>query len=389
MSDNTFEAIVIGVGSMGSAACYSLALRGYKVLGIEQFNSPHDKGAHGGQSRIIRKAYFEHPGYLPLLAESYSLWEKLEADCAEQIYYKTGLLYAGPPGHPVLQGVKSAALSNSIPLDSLSVTARENLFPEFDLSSSPEVLFEPEAGFLRPAKAIEILKNAAKKHGAVLHENEMLISWTKTKNGIRVQTDRAEYNARKLVFTAGAWTSRLLPSLPVSLTVTRQVLAWVRPRYPDLFSIGNFPCWMISNLERPGVLYGFPFLSKEKFGDPEGVKIAWHYPGTESDPDKVNREIDTEEITQLLRQVTEYIPDLKSAEHVASKTCLYTNSADENFVIDHLPGYDNDVVVACGFSGHGFKFVPVVGEILADLVLKGKSKYSIDFLSANRFSAAP
>jgi sarcosine oxidase len=159
----------------------------------------------------------------------------------------------------------------------------------------------------------------------------------------------------------------------------------MRPANPDDFSMSRFPCWLIADEDREGALYGFPFLSKEDFGDPPGVKIAWHFPGDPVDPDHVQREITPKEVYRLIQSVGEYLPALRDAELVAAKTCLYANSADEDFIIDHLPGYDKSVTIACGFSGHGFKFASVIGEILADLALEGKTSLPIKFLSLQRF----
>ncbi|HEY6063823.1 MAG TPA: FAD-dependent oxidoreductase, partial [Chitinophagaceae bacterium] len=169
------------------------------------------------------------------------------------------------------------------------------------------------------------------------------------------------------------------------LKITRQLIAWVKPGNEKKFLPENFPCWLIADDKRSGALYGFPFLREEQFGKPEGMKFAWHHPAAETDPDKVNRDILKQETDELLGWVSEYIPAVGNAELVTAKTCLYSNSADENFVIDHLPGYDKDVTIACGFSGHGFKFVSVVGEILADLAMNGKTSLPVGFLSLKRF----
>jgi sarcosine oxidase len=159
----------------------------------------------------------------------------------------------------------------------------------------------------------------------------------------------------------------------------------MEPENREMYSPGNFPCWLIADDKRAGALYGFPFLSKQLFGEPEGLKFAWHHAADETDPDSVNREISKNEIQQLVSDVAEYIPAVAGMKLAAAKTCLYTNSADENFIIDHLPGHDGNVTIACGFSGHGFKFVSVVGEILADLSINGKTEMPINFLRLNRF----
>ncbi len=204
-------------------------------------------------------------------------------------------------------------------------------------------------------------------------------------NGIKVVTGKDVYYTKKLVITAGAWAGKMISQLKNKLKITRQVIVWVKPQNEEIFRASRFPCWLIADDKRPGALYGFPFLDKQRFGEPEGLKFAWHNAADETDPDNVNREISKDELRQLINDVSEYIPAIADAEIVATKTCLYVNSPDENFIIDHLPGYDGDVTIACGFSGHGFKFVSVVGEILADLASEGKTELPIDFLRLKRF----
>jgi glycine/D-amino acid oxidase-like deaminating enzyme len=161
------------------------------------------------------------------------------------------------------------------------------------------------------------------------------------------------------------------------------MLAWVNPKKADVFSLGNFPCWFIEDPER-GMFYGFPILPSDKFEGPAGLKLAHHAPGQLWDADKVSTEnLKTDEGN--LRYVLEKYFSEAGLEILDVKHCLYTYSADENFIIDYLPDYDKQVVVACGFSGHGFKFVSVVGEILSDMAVRGKTELSIDFLSLERF----
>lgn len=380
MPVNNYDIIVIGVGSMGSAACYELAARGYSVLGLEQFSIPHEQGAHTGQSRIIRKAYFEHPDYVPLLERAYHNWKQLEQQTGEQVYHQTGIVYHGPPDHAVIAGVKGAAQIHSLQIENAA-----KKYSQFDLPTGFETIYEPEAGFLRPEKAITHYKDEAIKKGAVIQANEAVLEWKKENGQITVVSNKNTYHAKKLIITAGAWADKMIKGLNASLKVTRQLIVWVKPKNATNFLPENFPCWLIADDKRAGALYGFPYLSKEKFGEPEGMKFAWHHAATETDPDHVNRNISQKEINELLSWVAEYIPAVADAELSAAKTCLYTNTTDENFIIDHLPGCDKDVVIACGFSGHGFKFVSVVGEILADLAINGKTNLPVDFLSLKRF----
>lgn len=380
---NSFDVIVLGVGSMGSSACYYLSKEGYRVLGLEQFDISHEFGSHAGQSRIIRKAYFEHPDYVPLLQRAYQNWKKLEEETGEQVYFSTGICYFGSPGHEIIKGVKQSASLYGIEVKEFNTKTSATKFPQFKIPKHYECLHEPEAGFLTPEKAIKLYAQLAKKKGAEIHTREKVISWEKTKDGIIVRTDKNNYNCKKLVITAGPWSGKIIPGFQNKLKVTRQVIAWVKVKNENDFRLGNLPCWMIADQENPGVFYGFPVLSTEKFGEPSGLKLAHHFPKDEADPNHVNREVNADDKAKLEYALDKYFPGvLESFLH--SKVCLYTNTPDENFIIDKFSGYE-DVVIACGFSGHGFKFVSVVGEILADLTIKGKTELGIDFLSAKRF----
>jgi sarcosine oxidase len=384
-SATSFDVIVIGVGSMGSAACYYLAKRGYKVLGLEQFNISHELGSHAGQSRIIRKAYFEHQGYVPLLQKAYKNWNSIEQETNEQVYFKTGLLYAGSSDHEIIQGVKLSASLYNISLEQLSIGDASHPFPQFNFPESFEVLFEPEAGFIRPEKAIRLYAAEAKKNGAIIHTFEKVIEWNNDGEDIKVTTEKDTYHANKLIITAGAWAGKLVPAVADKIRVTRQFVAWVKTKDDKKFALNNFSCWMIGDDEKPGCYYGFPLLDTKKFDEPAGLKLAHHFPFQPADPDSVNRETTNQDIENLKYCLDKYLPGVfDSVLH--TKICLYANSPDENFIIDKLPGYEDNVSIACGFSGHGFKFASVVGEILADLAIEGKTSLPIEFLNAGRFN---
>jgi sarcosine oxidase len=380
----SFDVIVLGVGSMGSATCYNLAVSGVSVLGLEQFEIPHDQGSHAGQSRIIRKAYFEHPDYVPLLQRAYENWHAIENKTGSQVYFPTGLLYAGKSTDILIKGVRESATKYKINIESLSKSETTSRYPQFRIPEDYEVLFEPDAGFVTPERAISLFVEQAKSFGAQINAKEKVISWTQEAGIIKVITDKDSYTCKKLVITAGPWAGKMIPGLSSSLRVTRQVIAWVNPKQPKLFELQKSPCWMIDDDKHPGMYYGFPILSVDEFGLPAGMKLAYHYPGLTTDPDHVDRNPSKEEEQNLIAALDRYLPEAYSSTHVL-KTCLYTNTPDEHFVIDFLPNFEHDVVIAAGFSGHGFKFVSVVGEILADLATNGKTDLPIGFLNAKRF----
>ena len=379
-----FDVIVLGVGSMGSSTCYYLAKQGVKVLGLEQFDIPNELSSHAGQTRIIRKAYFEHPDYVPLLEKSYQNWKHLEDITGTQVYFKTGLLYFGNSNHPVMKGVHASANKYNIKLDTLSAKDMKTTYPQINISNDFEKLFEPEAGFITPERAILLYTDKALQNGAVIKTKIKVLEWRKTANGIEVTTSGGSYFANKLIITAGPWSGKMIKGLSSSLSVTRQVVAWVIPKNRSLFELGRLPCWIIADDTKPGIFYGFPILPVGKFSGPIGFKLAHHYRGAISDPDTISRIPTADDEANLVDALNKYFPDGYKATHVL-KTCMYTNTPDENFILDFLPDYDKDVVIAAGFSGHGFKFASVVGEIMSDLALKGGTPLPIGFLNAKRF----
>jgi sarcosine oxidase len=383
MSPNHYDVIVIGVGSMGAAACWYLAKRDYKVLGIEQFDIPHEQGAHAGQSRIIRKAYFEHSDYVPLLERAYHNWKELEEITSSHVYYKTGILYFGSPDSRAIKGTREASRMYNIPLNILTHEAANIRYPMIHFLDHFQILFEPDAGFVTPEKAIALYASDAILHNADIRAREKVLDWKKENSVISVTTNRNTYRADRLIICAGAWTAKLIPSLPTRLKVTKQIVGWMKPKKWKDFSLGNFPCWFLGD-DDGNLFYGFPILPAKDFGGPIGLKLALHKIGAEVDPDYVDRNIFQEDEEILRNVLKKYIPDA-AGNTLTLKSCLYTNSEDENFIIDHMPGYDGKVTIASGFSGHGFKFASVIGEMLADLAVKGETDLPIEFLRLNRF----
>jgi len=383
-STTSFDVIVLGVGSMGSATCYYLAKRGYKVLGLEQFDIAHEFGSHTGQSRIIRKAYFEHPDYVPLMQRAYENWKYIEQETGEQVYFKTGLLYAGNSTNDIIKGVQLSASLYDIELEKLNTSAALNRFPQFSFPKTFEVVFEPEAGFIPPEKAIRLYAEQAKKNGAIIHPNEKVIEWKQDGNSVTVKTDKGIYQCNKLIITAGAWTAKMTPGIADKIKVTRQFIAWIKTKDDHQFELNKFPCWMIGDDDKHGCFYGFPLLDIKTFGEPAGLKLAHHFPAQITDPDQVNRQTTEDDFKNVEYCLDKYLPGVFDSV-LNTKICLYANSPDENFIIDQLPGYEENISIACGFSGHGFKFASVIGEILADLAINGKTNLPIGFLNANRF----
>lgn len=368
---------------MGASACYYLAQQGFKVLGIEQFDVVHNHGSHGGQSRIIRKAYFEHPDYIPLLKRAYHNWSQIEEKSGKKLYHRTGLLYAGPRGHQLVQQVKASAAQYKIELEELSAEQVKSRYPQFSLYQNYEVLFEPDAGYLRPDAAISAYAHAAQTLGATLHNHEKVLKWDSNGSEVSVLTDKGRYKALKLIITVGPWASGLIAGIENNLKVTRQVLAWFRPNDVTQYIGERFPCWLIPNDNMHGAYYGFPVMDEKGEGSEGAIKIALHEPGTVVNPDTIDRSITEADLAHLAKFAGKFLPS-GSGPLVHAQVCMYTYSPDGHFVIDLLPGYEDRVAIAWGFSGHGFKFASVVGEILADLAMNGNTNLPIGFLNARR-----
>jgi sarcosine oxidase len=374
-----FDAIVIGVGGMGSAAAYHLARRGARVLGLEQFDIPHDLGSSHGHTRIIRLAYWEHPSYVPLLRRAYTLWRQLERATKERLLITTGSIDAGRPGSPVVRGALEACDRFDLRHERLSSRALRRRFPGYELPEEHVAVFQPDGGFLLPERCVVSHVRAAQALGASVHARERVIDWTFRRGRVQVRTDRGRYEARRLVVTAGPWAGQLIRQLKGRLTVERQVMLWTQPVRPDWFQPARFPVFYMQVDE--GRFYGFPI-----HGIP-GFKIGkYHHRRQRVDPVAMHRDVDLKDEAVLRSAIRRYFPQADGPT-MAMKVCLFTNTRDEHFLIDALPDAPQ-VVVAAGFSGHGFKFCSIVGEVLADLALAGATSHDISLFRLSRLTAA-
>jgi sarcosine oxidase len=353
------------------------------VLGLEQFNIVHENGSHAGQSRMVRKAYFEHPDYVPLLEKTYSLWSDLEEMTGKKLFHKTGLFYAGPKQHELLEGVKLSAKKHHIPIKNLNERECSKKFPGFQFPDNYEYLAEPDAGYVIPEEVVKLYCDLAKSKGATILENQLVEAWSDSNDTISVKTKDATYTANRIVFTAGGFTQKLLPFTKNKLVSRRQVICWFEPKTPSLFTNENFPCFLYATAELPGSFYGFPLLPTGDGTGKMGVKVGYHFPGEAINPYDLH-DFERDKESQLIKEfMSAYIPEgYKSVLSV--KSCMYTYTDDGHFILENHMAHKN-VSLACGFSGHGFKFAPLVGGILADLSLDGKTDHPIEFLSSQRF----
>jgi len=373
-----YDVIVVGVGGMGSATVAHLARRGVQVLGLEQYDIPHDRGSSHGLSRIIRLAYFEHPAYVPLLHRAYELWWALERDVQERLLIITGSLDIGTGDSTVFGGALKAAQFHHLVHEVLEPEALRRRFPGYGLQAPLLGLYQPQGGLLAAERCLVAHVNTALRHGAHIHGREALQGWESRGDGIVVRTSRGTYRAQRLVLTAGAWTHRLVAQYKGTLQPERQVMIWMQPRLPAHFQIGAFPVFNMAVEE--GTFYGFPVYSIP------GFKCArWHHlEQAIDDPARLDRDCHPEDEAILRAFVRRYFPDADGPT-LSMHTCLFTNTPDTHFVIDAHPDSPN-VFIAGGFSGHGFKFCSVVGEILADLAHAGSTRHDISLFRAARFN---
>ena len=372
-----YDLAVIGLGGIGSAIVAQAAARGASVVGVEQFGPAHAFGSSHGKSRMIRKAYFEEPAYVPLLRRAFDLWRELEVAANEEILSLTGLLTVGEAASEIIEGTQRAALEHDLPLKSLGRDEVSARHPTLQLRQGEVALLEAEAGVLKPERAIQAHLTVARAHHAEMHFEAVMKSWQATAGGFDILLgDGRKISAGKLVLALGPWFKEALAALGLTVRVQRNVQAWFSPE-TNAYAAPGFPSFLLSRQDLPAALYGFP-----DFGG--GVKVAFHGAGEETDPLHLDREVHpARDIAPLVRAMEKWMPGATRTLNNAS-VCMYTLTPDEHFVIDRHPEYP-DLILCGGFSGHGFKFAPVVGEIAADLALDGGTRHEIDFLSLARF----
>ncbi|MFE3741186.1 N-methyl-L-tryptophan oxidase [Streptomyces sp. NPDC059134] len=381
----TYDVIVLGLGGMGSAAAYHLAARGVRVLGLERFGPVHNRGSSHGGSRITRQSYFEDPAYVPLLLRSYELYERLERDTGREVATLCGGVMVGRPESLTVSGSLRSALQWDLPHEMLDAREIRRRFPTLTPRDDEVALFEARAGLVRPEHTVAAHVQLAALAGAELRFEEPVTRWEELPGGagVRVHTPEGTYTAGQLVICPGAWAPELLADLGVPFTIERQVMYWFRPEggvAPFLPERHPIYIWE----DGDGVqVYGFPAID----GPDGGAKTAFFRKGTVCTPATIDRTVREEEIEAIAAHLRRHVPSLPGTFQQAA-TCMYSNTPDEHFVITRHPAHPASVTVACGFSGHGFKFVPVVGEIVADLALTGATGHPIELFDPSRLSAA-
>jgi sarcosine oxidase len=368
---------VIGLGATGSAALYYLARRGARVIGIERFDLGHAFGSSHGPTRIIRLAHFENAAYGPLMRRAYALWRELESVAGIKLIFTTGIAEIGPADGELIRGTLAGASRYGIPHEAMNAASLMRRYPNFKLPNDFVAVLQTDGGYLAAGAALNANIRLALAAGATIRTNETVVSVEPLPNGVRTKTDRDEIEADGAIVAAGPWLRRLLPELHLPLSVTRQVVGWFDPDDAGQFAAERFPVFILET--QHGHHYGFPVYGEM------GVKIAKHHHRREIvDADCYDRSISAADEAAIRAPLAEYLP-AANGPLLRAETCLYTMTPDETFIIDHMPGFPH-VVIASPCCGHGFKFSPVVGEIVADLIMRGACEHDIRQFQLRRFA---
>lgn len=380
MTQPAFDVIVLGAGGMGSAAAYELARRGRSVLALEQFPLVHARGSSHGHTRIIRRAYYEHPAYVPLVRRAFERWYDLEQRTGRHLLTECGCLNVGPVDGEVVSGVLTSAREHRLAVESLDAAGLRARFPPFRFDEGYAGVLERDAGFLYVEECVRAHLDAARDLGAVIHAEEPATDWRVSGPGVVVTTTKGTYHAAHLVLTAGPWAGAVLADRGAALRVMRQTMLWFGPPDPASFRRDVFPIFLAD--VPGGPFYGLPAV------DGRGVKVARHYGAVEqASPAAVDRDPRPADEGLVREFLGAHLPGAAGPLRDA-RTCIYTLTPDRHFLIGAHPDFAN-VAVAAGFSGHGFKFAPVVGEILADLVEAGTTTLDIGLFRFDRFGHQP
>jgi sarcosine oxidase len=379
---NAYDVIIAGLGTVGSATAMELARRGHSVVGLDAFRPPHNRGSHHGQSRSIRRAYLEGTGYVPMALRAWELWRKLERDTGTTLLVSTGNLTLGLPDGPAVKGFLASARAGNIPHHALTAAEVRKRWPQLAPSDELAAGLEVEAGLLFPELSIATFLNEAERAGAALRFDERVERWSKHGDRVRVYTSRETLEGGNLLLAAGARNKPLLGIVGARLSPKRVPVHWVAPPSGRAFELGNFPVnfWQLPGFEIEGIAPYAELYSLPVIGSGERVKVAAHNNLSDCDPEAPVRPVTPEEVADIRSFLGNFIPTLANCA-IDSDVCLYTQTPDGEFVLGALPGYDN--VFTAALAGHGFKFAPVLGEVLADLIAGTEPAYDV-----SRFSPA-
>ena len=372
----SFDAIVVGLGAMGSAALYHLARRGARVAGFDTYTPPHALGSSHGETRMIREAYYEDTRYVPLLQRAYELWHETAREAGNELIVETGAVYAGPPEAELIAGILRAGHDHNIQVRDLSGAALSAHAPWLRIPDDMVALAEARGGYLHPERCIESHLRLAASMGAEIHTAEPVVHWEVVGDSVIVETKRERYGAARLVLSNGAGMTDWLGAADVRATVTRQPMFWFEPG-PNAASLRAV---FAIQIDEQRLLYGFPDLGG-------GVKTSIHYGGTATTWESIDRTIDFAEAKETAELCERYLPGVHG-KVMRAVVCMYTNTADFHFLIDAHPAHQNVLFVsAC--SGHGFKFASAIGEAASQWALDGGPKLDLSLFSLDRLRSRP
>ena len=353
---------------MGSAALWQLARRGVRAIGVDRWAPPHPEGSTHGRTRIIREAYFEHPLYVPLVQRAYAMWDALARESGERLFLATGGLMLGPADGTLVRGALLSARAHGLAHELVDAREVARRYPALTPPPGDVGVIEPRAGLVFPELGVRTMLAAARAAGAEVRVGARVHAWSATPAGVRIATDAGEITARRLVIAAGAWMPALVPELAPSLVVTREMGHWFAPRaHAERFRAERMPI-LLWEFARDRFFYSLPDVG-------DGFKASIHHEGRAIDPD-APREPVTDAETQDVRALLDRLMPDASGRLLDRNTCLYTNTPDEHFAIGAHPAHASVTLVsAC--SGHGFKFAPAVGELVAQLALDGGAAFDL------------
>ncbi|MCY4464337.1 MAG: N-methyl-L-tryptophan oxidase [Chloroflexi bacterium] len=378
----TYDAIVIGAGAMGSAAAYYLSRRGQRVLLLEQFEIDHRRGSSYGFSRIIRYSY-DSPEYVELAKDTYPLWFALEDELGEQLVTKTGGIDFGPEDDPTLQATIASVRDGGLSHQHLSPLEAQKRFPQFRFDDNFAVLYQPDSGFLRASRAVRGHVRLARANGATALDNTAVAAIRIGSDSVEVLSSRGDFSAAKLVVTAGSWAKSLLAQtgIDLPLRVLRCQLNFMSPADLPMHSAENCPIYIAHLRKRDGeAIYGIPAH------DGSGFKVAFHAGPAVAHPSEIDYSPSAEDVDNLRPFLRAHIPGVADSPVQSSRICLYTQTPDEHFIVDTHPE-NAHVVIGAGFSGHGFKFSTTIGKMLSDIALDGSTRHNDSLFKLARFSA--
>ena len=375
MKKNIYDVIIIGLGAMGSAASYYLSKNGVKVLGLDTYEPPHKLGSSHGHTRVIREAYHEGTSYVPIVKRAYELWNELDHEIEDKLILEYGGMYLGDDGK-YLSDAKKSAKKYDIPIKEFSSKEIKEKYNILNPPNNFKGLLENRSGAVFPEKAISNFLSKSINNGSSHNYNEKVIGWEKQSKFYKVETDKNNYFAEKLIFSSGAWIKNLVPSLKLPVKIERQVLFWFDPiKYKDKFHYSNMPNtgWDLDN--------GMEFYTQPNIEN-KGFKVAMHHNGKFISENDLNRESNANDLSIVKNFLEEYIP-LANGKLIDSRVCVYTNTPDLDFIIDFYPN-DENIIICSPCSGHGFKFTPAIGEICSELVINNGTNYDLREFSIKR-----